>query len=265
MIQLAQEIPTSMLREWTPLSDLDFILAHKVLEDAEYAEFFKGRATDRELILDNSYHELGYPLPLSDLLEAAQRCRADYVIAPDKVGDVHENAKAYLDARSVLTGYKIAVVMTGTPGGGDEFHFVQERESFLYEVRDADMLCCTFKEPTRLNWFQRSWHAKRWKRVHLLGVSELAELKEWNREARFQFHVHGRRIRWSVDTGKALKWALRGKNLLDLESLRSDASATTLGQPSVASQHILGVSRDEAMKVDLLFRNNVQVLKDTCR
>lgn len=256
MIGLAQEIPTSMLATWSPLADLDFILAHKVLEDDAYAEFFRCRDARRELILDNSYHELGYPLELSDLLEAAERCRADYVIAPDRIGDAEHNCRMFLKAKQVLAGYGVAVVMTGADDSTP-----RDRDNFLVNVKHADMLCCTFKQPLRHPWYSTSHVARtHFKRVHLLGVSSLEELSLWAHTA--LWHPV---IEFSVDTGKALKWALRGKKLDELESLRSNAETTTLGQPSEASQHILGISEEVALGADAVFRHNVEVLKRVCR
>lgn len=265
MIGLAQEVPTSMLAQWTPLSDLDFILAHKVLEDKEYAEFFLMRDSSRELILDNSYHELGFALSNSDLLEAAIRCRADYVIAPDRVGDCVYNLQQFLQARQVLKGFKIAVVMTGTPSEiidpKDEKVYREERDQFLYEVRDADMLCCTFKEKHRYDWFVEASMHKMFRRVHLLGVDSLEELDLWRK-----WSAGRRQYRLSVDTGKALKWALRGKKLDQLDSLRTNVETTRKGLQSDASLHILSVPRkDVTLEVDELFRHNVKVLKLVCR
>lgn len=237
--------------EWAHHSDLDFVLAHTVLNDALYAELLATRDLGRELILDNSYHELGYPLPLSDLLEAAQRCRADYVIAPDKVGDVQFNTRAFLEAQSVLAGYKIAVVMTGTPTGD-----ALEREEFLAAVRDADMLCCTFKYSERLDWYTQSTLARRWSRVHLLGVSSVIELLRWNQIVRTS------KIDASVDTGKPLKCALRNQHLASAAVWRSSAQTTESGLPSEISQKILTLRREDiSPAVERLFSQNVAVLR----
>lgn len=255
IIELAQEIPTSMLEAWSLLSDLDFILAHHVLADHDYAEFFAHRPHGREVILDNSYHELGYPLGADDLLEAAHLCRADYVIAPDRVGDPAWNAASFHMAKKVLDGYKIAVVMTGTEFGG-----ANERDEFLHSVREADMLCCTFKQPKRFEWFKMSSVVWRWTRVHLLGVSELDELALWVEYARTHRHT-----KWSVDSGKAIKWALEEKFLDLIPTLRHNAQSTTDGHVSPLSKKILELKREEITpEIELVFQRNVQILRETC-
>lgn len=257
MIQLSMELPTSRLTEWTPLADLDFILAHTVLEDDAYAEFFRKRPAGREVILDNSYHELGYALEPGDLLEAARRCRADYIITPDDVNDKEFTLKSYHAFQAYCTGFKLAVVWTGFRAGS----LLSEREDFLHQVVDADMLCCTFKLKQRLAYFQQSFIARNWKRVHLLGVDTLAELAEWNKMARYLS-----KSVFSVDTGKALKWALRGRKLNSLESLRTSEATTSTGAPSTASQHILRLTKEDiTSECEALFLHNVATLKEICK
>ena len=218
MIQLALEIPTALLEALTPLTELDFALAHKVLEDEKYAEFYATREAGRILLLDNSMHELGKPLPPKELLRAARLCRADYVIAPDLLGQPERNLRWFLETRKVLRGeFKTAVCMCGrTP---------EERKDFLEAVSFADMLCLPFRE-ARVSWFLEQ--LPQWTRIHLLGVSTLEELSIWPAIAgRFA------RIEFSVDTGKPIKAAMVGRHLDDGKSLR--------GIP-ISSKDLLGLS-----------------------
>lgn len=256
MISLAMEMPTCRLAQWEMYTDLDFVLAHKVLADRDYAEHFKHRTQDRELILDNSFHELGHPLDVRDLLRAAVLCRATYIIAPDKVGDVAFNIEQLHKLNYGLFKHgvqcKTAVVMTGTEEGTKD-----EREDFLQHVRNADMLCCTFKQAKRYDWYFKSKVAREWKRVHLLGVSELIELGYWQ-----VFSHHNPQVEMSVDTGKPLKWALQGKRLDELRSLRFSEQTTAEGKPSIMSQKILELcSEDVTPEIDGLFRYNATILR----
>lgn len=258
MIQLSMELPTCKLKEWSPLADLDFVLAHKVLEDKAYAKHFLFRPAGRELILDNSLHELGYPLPSHDLLIAARLCNASYIIAPDRAGDVVFNRLSFLEARQLLwPEFKLAVVMTGTP----DLNYVEghtEREQFLYDVREADMLCLTFKQPKRFEWYAQSTMAHRWKRVHLLGCAELRELYGFALLANNTGRV------WSIDTGKALKHAIRGSRMDELKTVRLNVETTEKGLPSAASQKILEITEEELSRIPFLeenFRYNIEVLR----
>lgn len=247
MIQLAMEIPTAYLHEWAPLCDLDFILAHQVLEDEDYAEFFRCRPKGRELIMDNSLHELGHPLSPADLLEAAIRCRADYVITPDYVGDMEFNLRSYEQCRQLLAGFKLAVVMTGSKDST-----VEEREEFLVSIRDADMLCLTFKEPRRLPWYRASALAKRWKRVHLLGLDSFEELHEFRVIAGSDYSR-----RWSLDTAKPVKWGLESQYLDQLQTLR--------GAPT-HSKDLLNIRHHEILLSQCRYVvRNIEILKGYLR
>lgn len=245
------ELPTSKLNSWAKLADLDFVLAHKVLEDRHYAEYFASRPLTRELILDNSMHELGSPLTVEELCEAAHRCRADYVVTPDKVGHIEFNLEQYLLARMTMPQYKMCVIMTI----GQNF---RETENFLFQVRDAHMLGLTFKEPLgqeeaqrnpslRMSHYHASGLAKRWHRVHLFGVDSLAELDLWKAHANLDARS------WSVDTAKCLKWAMQGKNLTELDSLRC---------ADLSSHDLLSLrTEDISPEQERLFHINVQLLR----
>ena len=83
-MDLAFECPTSLLEQVQPLADFDWILAHKVLDDQGYAEYY--RNSRRLKVLDNSCCELRYPLALSDLAHASDLVSADLVVSPDFLG-----------------------------------------------------------------------------------------------------------------------------------------------------------------------------------
>lgn len=253
MIRLAMELPASRLREWAPLANLDFILAHKVLEDQAYAAFFKNRPAGRELILDNSLHELGVALPLQDIAAAAKEVDADYIITPDRVGDLKFNVESYHEAREHFNDeQKLAVVMTGNTNGT-----IEQREQFLLAVQSADMLCCSFKEPKRLAWYIASCRAKYWQRLHLLGVDELSELAAWSALVQYlnvmrEFEDGLPPMEVSVDTGKAFKRAMQYEKLDECQTLRKS---------KLHSKDLLNVV-DITDKQAELFLHNVNVLKN---
>src|SRR6187399_2541069 len=83
------EIPTKYLNDLSPLLDADFALAHLVLEDPLYCEFYAEQSKKgRMVILDNSMHELPESLNAGEILEAADRVKPAFCIPPDKLGDV---------------------------------------------------------------------------------------------------------------------------------------------------------------------------------
>jgi len=248
MINLSMEIPTAYLNHWSPWCDLDFALAHRVLEDKAYREHYKNRTTGRELILDNSMHELGFPLPTSDLKRAADMVDADIVVAPDRLGEVENNRQWFHETYDALSSsYCIAVVMCGQDA--------EARRNFLTDVCEADVLMLPFREP-RLAWFEenRTFIRQNWNRIHLLGVSELAELIAWSMIASTEpFHTE-RQVKWSVDTAKAVKWGLLLRHLDDGSSLR--------GAP-MSSKDLLDV-HSLSMDQQRVIRENTHILRTSC-
>lgn len=259
MLKLALELPTSKLNNWSPLLDLDFVLAHKVLQDENYADFFAMRDYPREVILDNSTHEFGKPLPWNQLVHACNLIQANYLIAPDIVPAITdgkvtkeqfrqnlewlEQACRVLDNSSTL----VAAVMCG-----NNFDEVDE---YLYLVKSlsVDMLCFTFHNSHRLNW----WHLFRDheafttpSRIHLLGMHTEAELKIWVKLSgaypQFDF---------SFDTSKPLKFGVQGKRLDDVADLR--------GGP-VRSKEVLELTEFTEKQIEDC-EYNIKYLKAICR
>jgi len=253
MIQVSMEIPTVYLSQWTPFTDLDFILAHKVLEDDEYASFFANRPSRREVILDNSMHELGHPLPVSDLLDAAERVNATYVIPPDRLGEWKRNLDWYEETVDAFEGtdIRVAPVMCGTSP--------EERVYTRHKYKDAHMICLPFREP-RKDWYNEHLDAcieKRetlWERIHLLGVNEFSELKLFRQLSDMNLNQV-----FSVDTAKPIKWGVEG---FSLELM--DAGNITARNAKLSSKDLLeldAVSND----VHVSIMENLSYLKRVCQ
>lgn len=210
MIGFAMEVPTAyMERErasgWT---DLDFALAHKVLADPQYAGILANRPTSRELILDNSMHELGAPLPMSQVKAAAEIVRADYVIVPDWLEDPERSLDAIFVANEKLRPFKLAVNLVGDDD-------ISRRRVLEAALLHGDMLCLPYRRP-RLEWFLSMGKAhQRGVRIHLLGMSSLAELVAWMRIA-----TAFPSTRFTVDTSKPFKWGLEHRRIDDGHDLR---------------------------------------------
>jgi hypothetical protein len=73
------------------LGDYHLLLAHDVLDHpVDYRCLFGERTKQMFVLLDNSLIELGYPMELDDLLEAAAIVRASVIALPDHLGDMHK-------------------------------------------------------------------------------------------------------------------------------------------------------------------------------
>jgi hypothetical protein len=216
-VRLTAEFPTAHLAELSALTDGDFALAHLVLEDKAYAQFYKDQGRKgRMVILDNSMHELPESLSIGEILEAADRISPSFVIPPDKLGDVTFNYTQFeLFRKANLTkGHRLAAVMCGSNAA--------ERSMYFTNIRTyIDMLCFPYREP-RYDWFIELQmtipkHVAWPPYLHLLGVSSLEELTVWNA---YLDKVEWPRKRRSVDTNKMVKWGMKNKRLDKMDSLR---------------------------------------------
>jgi hypothetical protein len=241
VIGLAMEIPTTALQKLNPLCDLDFVLAHKVLQDMEYARFYRDRPKGRTLILDNSMHELGEPLPLDSISHAADIVRPDYIIAPDRLGDADWSVTMLHRASEAWGKDRTAATLLGD----DDV----DRAQMLCAIDDcAELLCLPYRRP-RLEWFLGSAAVRRFRRIHLLGMSSVAELRSWAYLAEIMGALYT--TRFTCDTSKPVKWGLLGRNINDGRSLRG---------AEIASFDLLNW-RDVSPNQLLLIEQNVRFLR----
>lgn len=258
MLKLSLEVPTARLKEWSPLLDLDFVLAHKVLTDKTYAEFFAQRPQGRQVILDNSTHEFGKPIPTEDLCKATNMVHADVIIAPDIVTpdlpdeQYTKNLEWLVDSSEALwescgTHKKIGAVLCGnTP---------MQLSNYIYRAYGrAEVLCFTFHEPKRLEWWDAFSHHplfRYWEHIHILGMASLEELRHWV-DISWKYPA----VKFSFDTCKPLKWGVQGKKLSDIQgSVRGS---------TVKSKEVLEM-KTFTKEQETLIIENIEFLKKVCR
>jgi hypothetical protein len=89
MTYISHEIPRCLIDEHQDfISDYQFVLLHKILEDKDYAELVCAFAGCGEFTyLDNSCFELGESLDNDILYEWFTRLEPNYVVLPDVLGD----------------------------------------------------------------------------------------------------------------------------------------------------------------------------------
>ena len=112
--------PIAMLEKYATQSDYHLVLAHLVHESVEYREFYKARSDAGDFItLDNSLIELGHPMPLPALLEAAELVGASEIILPDRFADLSGTLAVTFASYHTLVNmgmlgrYKLMVVPQG--------------------------------------------------------------------------------------------------------------------------------------------------------
>lgn len=231
-IGLAVEAPAFLLPTLAVHTDYDFAIAHRVLEDADYAAYFRYREKGRECILDNSFHELRKPISVTDLLAAAEVINPTYIVSPDVMGDLNTTIANYEELQRYKHGYRVAAALVGeTP---------EEREACIDAVKGADMICLPFDAPRYLWFLEQFPHRWYWKRVHLFGVSERIELPVWR--------VFASTLTLSIDTGKPVKFGLLGSQLAERRTWR---------KASLSSTRLLELTEATPEQIDLAVVNTL--------
>lgn len=209
-MKLALEIPKQHLEEFSHLTDVDFALAHLVLSDSIYAEFYAEQVKQgRRVLLDNGMHEQGgKSLTVPEIIEAAKRVNPTVVIPPDKLGDAEFTYAGFKALRTdPQNRWEPALVIQGSTH--------EERVRLFMDGRQySNTLCLPYREP-RSQWFKELVSATpkhvAWPgHLHLFGVNTLDEL-QW-------FSTFCERVGWPaarlcVDTAKPIKWAMKGFTL----------------------------------------------------
>lgn len=107
-LKLAFITPTNYLETVAARGDIHLVLAHLVLKDEKYREFYKNSKTYK--ILDNGAFELGQPMHIEDILKAAEMIGADEVVAPDVFNDGRRTLEAVhnftMQVKTLLPAFK---------------------------------------------------------------------------------------------------------------------------------------------------------------
>lgn len=112
-MQLALECPTAYLQDLIPLSDFNFLLAHLVLKDKRYRDYYSPRSSTYT-ILDNSVNELGEPCTLQEMAEAANLVGVQKIIPPDYLGDWEKTIGSLTEAIKLWGYSSIIPVVQGS-------------------------------------------------------------------------------------------------------------------------------------------------------
>lgn len=209
-MELSLEIPCPHIDEFLPLLDFPFGLAQLCLPSnlrvgtefsrhKEYAEQMQG------CLLDNGMYEVGEPLKIEELLEAAAACNPIAVIAPDWKDDADRSYKAavqLLDARPSDAKWSVGAVVQGKD--------LTKRMACFYDMQLVGFspICFPFRTPrqTTINTIS-GFKDEGW--YHLLGLNAVSELC-WG-------HIDVIPVgRWSIDTGKPFK----GFNMSRMANIR---------------------------------------------
>ncbi len=110
-------IPNKHTLELSEMSDIHFVLAHRVHESEGYAKFFA--ESKKYKLMDNGAFELDKSMDLLNLLTAAEIIGADEIVAADKPADPEDSfemTKQFIEDlkdMEMINKYKIHVVPHG--------------------------------------------------------------------------------------------------------------------------------------------------------
>ena len=182
-MKLALECPTYMLNDVQPLADLDFILTHLVLQDKEYANYY--RHSNRTKILDNSVNEIGVPTSLNDILKAATIVQPNFVIPPDFLGNTRETYRTLCEAEVLFPRASLLPVIQGSS--------LEELRDYTRELvykgynylalpytilneKGASLKTMAMARKNVVKAIQSNWPKLE---LHLLGMTTLEELEDY--------------------------------------------------------------------------------------
>lgn len=195
-MKVAFELPYRHIRRLKVHQDFNFLLAHKVLDDAAYRQEYGDGG-----VLDNGQYELGEPLDIRRLHIAERMCKPEMVIAPDWLGERERTMAAYKEASTLLTSEVGGVVQ-----GKDILDMLKCYGELLKE--GCHYICLPFRlervELMQLITTQKLLSEDVW--YHFLGLKSMAELRQ----------ILALDMPYtSIDTSKPIKAALHNKDLDD--------------------------------------------------
>lgn len=157
------------------LGNYHLLLAHDVLANPkEYRRIYADRGYT--ILMDNSLVELGYPLPLVEVLEACKIVGAQYAILPDKLNDMQATIDMTKEAifrwRTIPTEQRGDVGLLPVLQGATHTEHMRMLSGFVMD-NDVAGICVPRVIADTIG--SRRWiinEAARFYNIHLLGFSE---------------------------------------------------------------------------------------------
>ena len=203
-MKLALECSTNLLELVQPLADFDWILAHKYLEDEDYASYYK-ESTQIKFI-DNSVNEVGEPVSIEDMKKIHSEI-GGYVVSPDWIGNLGKTLEVYKECVKIFGEQVTVGVLQGAT-----FECLSLLNEYKGIVAVPYDIGSSKKDLPGIMALRRALvisNIPQDRVVHLLGLNTLDEFS-WYR---------GRGNVMTIDTGVPVLLGLRSEDILDtLES-----------------------------------------------
>jgi len=135
MIKFSFEVPVAYLRELDKLNDYHFILAHLLVKDKYYAQFYK--CSKKFKILDNGALELGQSIDTDTLIKLALDFRVDVLVLPDVWMDKDNTLKRSLNAVKQIINNELTSLfdIMFVPQGNTITEFIDCLTNFLQQIQ----------------------------------------------------------------------------------------------------------------------------------
>jgi hypothetical protein len=236
-MKLALECRADMLEMVQPFGDFDWILAHKVLGDEKYADWYKESGNIK--FIDNSVNELGEPLPIDKLKEAFEKVGGTYIVAPDYLGEADKTIAAYEECIKAFPKEKVIGVIQG-PTFTDAFECLNTYGKGVVAIPYD--LCSKKTDPPWLMGLRRCLFVTNIPKdqgifVHLLGFNSLDEF----------FWYQTNPIIMSIDTGVPILLGLEGLDILDPLESKEEPTLNRMEKIELTQQGWTGIIRNIAL------------------
>lgn len=182
MTKFSFEVPLNHLKDFDQYQDLYFALSF-LCKDPKYFDFIK-RVEERgkQVILDNSFNELGKPDSPKEMARLFKELHAQMVVSPDCDGwSLKELRESYKEMISLIPKEKVLVVVKSK----------EERDMFLDE--GAFYYCTTYEQRRKLPESLKTLS------YHFLGLIDPWEIRRY--------------APISCDTSMPIKLALQGRTI----------------------------------------------------
>ncbi len=209
MIRLAFETPIECMTDIQPLADFDWILAHEVLQNKEYAEFYKN--STRMKVLDNSVNELLTPCSFRDIEKSAEIVNPDWIVSPDWLGDGKKTFDYFSEFKTNLgigfTGGLLPVLQGSTLtecfSYAEKYQKLEvEQLAIPYDITCKRTDSLEKMAISRLSIVTTLLRKKSFKWIHLLGLTSLFELESYS---------NWPKVSLTLDTGSPIANGLAGR------------------------------------------------------
>lgn len=192
-ILIASELPTTLLEEFSPQTNYDFIIATMVLENEYYKQYFLNHKKPFT-ILDNGAFEKGKAIPEEDYLRVIDELEPDIIVLPDERTEKNITIKRSTNfIETYKNRFPINKFMGVVQGKS-----LQEWEEVLqiYKSFGIEFIGVPYGTNDRVEFIRRHPDTK----FHALGLKYLPEI----------FSLRTLRNVVSVDTSLPVKFAYQG-------------------------------------------------------